>query len=517
MSEKHLTEQLWKTVVAKQGVKDIGLGKALAAYNSLDAAKEPARALDALKEISELALKLKKANSAKEEVVTHLDEVVKEAKKATPGFEAKAKSATAAAAPTSPVEATRSAESSKAPNPVKTPETVKPAAEDPGEELDAAEFKQDLKRRMMSALAQVKALAPGESDQQKDPKPQLKFMAYLAGASCSVVVARMVGSAMKKLLPEIAGGVSGGKFVQGECIFEKNSHTFVLAEVPTGLAKKLAAALHSATAQKYRVRVRNTDGSLTTDSDADEDEAQAQTPPAAPAAPVADPEDTAKFTARFKALQPEMLKAIATKTPEAEEIKARAAEAGALANKKDFTQAHRALDTLEAMLKRVLATPAPATPPPAAKPPVAPPSPAASDAPGPRREIKLSTYLTGRANLRTARENAAKELQRLQQTILAKAADEPFFNEIQAKSQKLLDYLAPIDDSVANKLDEAGRCTDPEMQDELNKKVRELIQKQLSSLRGHPLASFVQANPFGKFIIRQPLEVTLSALDKQLS
>jgi hypothetical protein len=129
----------------------------------------------------------------------------------------------------------------------------------------------------------------------------------------------------------------------------------------------------------------------------------------------------------------------------------------------------------------------------------------------------LSTYLSGRANLRAARENATKELQRLQQTIVTKCAGEPFFKDVEAKSQKLFEFLAPIDDSVINKLDEAGKCPDPELQAELNKKVRELIQRQLSALRGHALASFVQKNPFGKFVIMQPLEVTLSALDKQLS
>jgi hypothetical protein len=174
------------------------------------------------------------------------------------------------------------------------------------------------------------------------------------------------------------------------------------------------------------------------------------------------------------------------------------------------------LDALEGAVRKILATGVAAPPPAAPKTAPVPPAPAAAGAP-PRKEIKLSTYLTGRANLRTARDNAAKELQRLQQAILAKAADEAFFKEIEAKSQKLFEYLAPIDDSVTNKLEEAGRCTDPEKQDELNNAVRGLIQKQLAAIREHPLASFVQDNPFGKFIVRQPLEVTLSALDKQLS
>ena len=36
---KHLTELPWKTLVVKQGVKDLGLQKALVAYAKLDATK----------------------------------------------------------------------------------------------------------------------------------------------------------------------------------------------------------------------------------------------------------------------------------------------------------------------------------------------------------------------------------------------------------------------------------------------------------------------------------------------
>ena len=105
----------------------------------------------------------------------------------------------------------------------------------------------------------------------------------------------------------------------------------------------------------------------------------------------------------------------------------------------------------------------------------------------------------------------------MQQAILSKADDELFFKEVEAKSQKLFEYLAAVDDSLTTKLDEAGRCTDAEEQTELNKRVRELIQKQLGAIRSHPLASFMKDNPFGKFAVREPLEVTLSALDQQLS
>jgi hypothetical protein len=57
----------------------------------------------------------------------------------------------------------------------------------------------------------------------------------------------------------------------GECIFEKGVHTFVLATVPGGLAKKLMVALQTETGQKYKVRVRAIDGSVDLDSETDVD------------------------------------------------------------------------------------------------------------------------------------------------------------------------------------------------------------------------------------------------------
>jgi len=139
--------------------------------------------------------------------------------------------------------------------------------EDEEEEKEAAAFKKDLKGKMVTAMTQVRARAPREGE---EPKPQLRFMAYLAGKSNAVLVAKKVGSGSKKVLAEIAAA-SGGKIVQGECIFEKGVHTFVLATVPGGLAKKLTAALLAETGTKYRVRVRAIDGSVDLDSETDVD------------------------------------------------------------------------------------------------------------------------------------------------------------------------------------------------------------------------------------------------------
>src|SRR5580765_453787 len=143
MSEKHLTEPPWKTLAGKQGIKDLGLGKALAGYCNIDSSKEPAKALESLKEISDLALKLKKTCASKEDVVAHLEEVIKEVKKTTPALESKAKTLTAAAATS-----------------VKPAEASKSEVEEDDEEKEAADFKRDLKQKTASALAQVRSRAP---------------------------------------------------------------------------------------------------------------------------------------------------------------------------------------------------------------------------------------------------------------------------------------------------------------------------------------------------------------------
>jgi hypothetical protein len=372
---------------------------------------------------------------------------------------------------------------------VKAAEAVKLGAEDPAEAEDAAAFKQDLKKQMMSALAQVKARAPEELEQQQDPKPQLQFMAYLAGTGCAVVVARRVGSSTKPLLEEIGGGASGGKFVQGECVFEKNSHTFVLQEVPSGLARKLAAALHTETGQKYKVRVRNTDGSLTLDADTDLDADKTQAPPHD--APVAGAEEMAKFTERFKALQPDMLKAIATKTSHGDTIKQRASEAGALANKGNLPQAHQVLDSLETLLKN---------------PPAAPPGKDPGAAP---RELKLSAYMGATRDWKEAKKAAANGVFALKNAIFA-ACDPEMKEPVKARIDSLNSVFGPMDDAIIAMIQAAGSEADAERQAERNREVVKFANTVLDALRKHPLAPVADVNPFGTFTICSPVETVLN-------
>ena len=364
------------------------------------------------------------------------------------------------------------------------------------EAVEEEEESQDLKVRLINSLKKVRTA---------DGKEAIAFVACVAKPFYGVLFAKnateKIGATHKKMLTDLTQGT---KFIIGTCVFENNAHTFVVETVPGGLAKKLKVALKEFTGLACKVRVRDAESKIVADGETDIDPEEGQ--PQATAAPgQAAQAAMAAFKERLKALQPEILKAIGAKTPQGDEIKKHAAEAGAQAGKNDFAQANKLLDLVESLLKTL----APAASPKAKA--------AAAEGEGQPRDIKLSTYLSGRANLRSARESAERELKRLQEAILAKCKDEPFYREVESKSQRLFEFLAPIDDSVADKLDEAGRCTDPELQQVLNKKARELIQKQLTGMRSHPLASFIEKNPFGKFIIKQPIEVTLSALDKQLA
>jgi hypothetical protein len=313
MSEKHLTEAPWKLLVTKYKLKDLGLQNALRAYGAIDSQKDPARALDALADIAELSLKLKKASSSLKELSSYLEEIYKEV--------ARQKQAVIA---------------------------INKTAKQEDDPADA-----DLKPRLVAALNKVRMSAGKDS---------IPFVACVAKPFYGVLLAKSptesIGPLHKKLLTDLTGAT---RFIVGKCLFENNAHTFIVDTVPAGLAKNIKKALKEFTGQTYKVRVRDPEGKVVGDADLEPEgddnektgpETVGTTPIGSPAsAPAADV--SAQFTARFKSLQPAILKAIATKTPQGDEIKKQASEAGAFATKKDFGQANRGLDQVEALLGKV--------------------------------------------------------------------------------------------------------------------------------------------------------------------
>jgi tetratricopeptide (TPR) repeat protein len=311
MSEKHLTELPWKQLATKQKIKDPGLGKALAAYGKAGEQEYDAR-LKALDEIKSQAVDLQKDYKKDKEVADYLGDVLKEVDKTRKAIEDFQKSGG--------------------------------GDEDEGE---AEEYKKDLKRKLVSAMAQVKGRAPGAAEPGEEGQPQLQFMAYVASGASAVIVAKKVGGATKKLLPEIAGGASGGKYIQGECIFEKNMHTFVVEKVPGGLAKKLSKALLAETGIKYKVRVRSIDGAQELDSDTDTDADEIPTAPPPPSSGI----DPKQLLAALNKLTPLIKKAIEADPARKDEILKPVAEFQALLKANQLDQAKAKLIAVGTMLK----------------------------------------------------------------------------------------------------------------------------------------------------------------------
>ena len=492
MSEKHLTELPWKTLATKQGVKDLGLGKALAGYIGLDSATEPAKVLETLKEISELAVKLKKANPTKAEVVAHLDEILKEVKKTTPGVEAKVKTRPAAqpevplAPPKPPVAGAASGKVPAAP-------PAKPAAQDDDEEKEAAEFKKDLKQKMVSALAQVKTRAPGDPAQQQEQKPQLQFMAYVAGKNCATIVTRKVGAATRKLLPDIIGGASGGQFVSGECIFEKNAHTFVLDKVPGGLAAKLAKALLAETGQKFKVRVRSADGSVTLDSDTDTDpDEKAPIPP--PGLAQTPAELAAKYQQRLKALLPGLQRAFKEQLGDTGKMRATAEFSREKATARDFEAALKSLDALEKLLQVA--------------------GLASGSTAGQEGGFSKVQFETIHLDWDARKQKVQASLSELHRAILEEFDD----GESAAAAKKLEKVLARFNEGLGDTLDQMRNATEGKARQDLAQKAGQIADRYLAYLETDVLVAHVETNPYEvPVMVRETLSSPLAALKGELA
>jgi hypothetical protein len=485
MSEKHLTELPWKQLSVKHKVKDNGFLKCLQLYGKLDATKETTKVAECLADMIDLAAKLKKINEANDEVADYLAEVVKEANKTK----------------------------SLLPKP-------KPQAAEAKKDEEEEEGP-DIKSRLVNALKKLKA---------PDAQP-IEFVACAAKPFYGVLLAKSasdkIGQAHKKTLTELTKAT---KFIVGTCLYEQDSYTFVVDPVPSGLAGGLKKALKEYTELTYKVRVRDSQGLVVADGDTEveqPEEAQAKTTTAktdttstpktettaqtqTTASQSADTQLLNEFTVRFNTLKDKIVKAGETKTQVGNAIKEFAAQSVQHAKQREWVKANKLLDEVVEMMNKLAAVSQGAKPQPQPKPQPT------GDTAEKKLERTMSTYLKGTNNLRTARENAEKALRELQSAILAQSEDEPFFADVQTKSQKLFDYLTPIDNSVIDKLEQALRA-DPELQIELNKKARELIQKQLAGIQNHPLAPFIAKNPFGTFRVREPLEVTLKDLERQLA
>ena len=299
VNEKQLSKSAWEAQAKKHKLDEKALSKALGSYEKCDE-KDHAAQEEALKGVEKAAETLKK-DKAYKEVSAYLGEVLDACGKARKAL-------------------------------------AEDEEEEGGEgEDEEAAYAKDLAKQLKSALSQVKGRAPDEPGATPDDGPkQLKFLAYVAAGKAAVIVAKTVGSGARKLAASIAG-VSGGKYLQGDCIFEKNAHTFVLEQPPAGLARSLSAALLEETGQKFKVRVRTPDGSTESDDEAD---AQGETDP-----------NAAKWAAVHAEMEPLLLAVLAAGRGDVSRIRAAWQIAQEKAEAGDFAAALLIAARLQPLLK----------------------------------------------------------------------------------------------------------------------------------------------------------------------
>jgi hypothetical protein len=79
--------------------------------------------------------------------------------------------------------------------------------------------------------------------------------------------------------------------------------------------------------------------------------------------------------------------------------------------------------------------------------------------------------------------------------------------------EPLLDRL---DDSLAHKLDEVNKATDPANRDQLLAEAKKILQRYQSVVAAEPIIAQLDANPFVPLAIGKTLTATLSALSASL-
>ncbi len=310
MSEKSLTESLWKSLATKQKLKDTTVAKALAGY-AASPANEFAKRLQALTEIETAATTLRKTQKDNDDVEDYLIDILNGVRKERKTVEAEQK----------------------------VHQKEDEGNESEGDEEPGGADPEAIKKKMLSLLGQVKAKPPTD--------PQLTFMALVAPGKSAVLLAKAAGASQKKVLLELVPNVSSPKFYTGECIWEENTHTFVLVKVPGGLAKKLSKALLNETGVKYKVRVRSFDKTYVADSDTEpeseenETEGEETTP--------TDSKDA--FVKAFSAIKPDLDKVLAAKVAVSGDVQTLFTQIAGLARGQQFGPALAELPKLVNLIK----------------------------------------------------------------------------------------------------------------------------------------------------------------------
>jgi hypothetical protein len=149
-----------------------------------------------------------------------------------------------------------------------------------------------------------------------------------------------------------------------------------------------------------------------------------------------------------------------------------------LAEKDNFGEAEKLLNGLAARLRTLPTRPPPPT---------------------------LSAYMNATTQWKSAKAAAEDGVFKLKKAIL-EACDPELKDVVKAKIDGVNTILAPLDDVIVKKIDEARSDSDEERRTGREQAIGKLANERLQALRQHPLAGVADSNPFGNFNIRAPME-----------
>jgi hypothetical protein len=172
----------------------------------------------------------------------------------------------------------------------------------------------------------------------------------------------------------------------------------------------------------------------------------------------------------------------------------------------DFAAALKLLDQLEAGLAVPDAPPPPPTP--------TPPGPEAKSSVPKVKAATGAQVLFAQAQLawETTCKKVQAELRRMEEAILAAAAEEPDLAAIATKVKDIYGILGGLDTNLRDKLDEGYVAQTPEEKAQRHDEARALIQKTTDFVNGDPLMAVIDNNPFGTYDVKGCVTAALKEL-----
>jgi len=178
-----------------------------------------------------------------------------------------------------------------------------------------------------------------------------------------------------------------------------------------------------------------------------------------------------------------------------------AAEATAHLKANQLTEAATQIAQLRKALDAVPASPAP---------PATPAAPA-------RAEGAKVTYAKSRLAWLAARQKVESDMEKLRKEMIATFEDDEDSPELDKLYRaRVAPVMAALDESLADKLDEAINAEDPGKRDILIGEARQIIQRYTDYVDGESLIADLDDKPFVPVAIRATLTSTLSALSKTI-